>query len=87
MFTGIVEEVGTVVEAGAGTLRIRAPFVLQDAKLGDSIAINGVDLTVARIDGDTFFAHSGIYIPFPGRFFHQYHFPCIDHYRGGNCGG
>lgn len=57
MFTGIVEEVGTVVEAGAGTLCIRAPFVLQDAKLGDSIAINGVDLTVAEMRGDSFFAH------------------------------
>ena len=57
MFTGIVEEVGTVVEAGAGTLRIQAPLVLQDAKLGDSIAINGVDLTVAELAGDTFFAN------------------------------
>jgi len=57
MFTGIIEEVGEVVEAGEGTLRIRAPFVLQDAKLGDSIAVNGVDLTVASIDGDTFFAN------------------------------
>ncbi len=57
MFTGIVEEVGTVVESGAGTLRIRAPHVLSDARLGDSIAINGVDLTVAEIDGDTFFAN------------------------------
>jgi riboflavin synthase len=57
MFTGIIEEVGEVVEAGAGTLRIRAPHVLSDAKLGDSIAINGVDLTVARIVNDTFFAN------------------------------
>jgi riboflavin synthase len=57
MFTGIVEEVGTVTEAGEGTLRIRAPFVLSDAKLGDSISINGVDLTVAEIAGDTFFAN------------------------------
>lgn len=57
MFTGIVEEVGTVVEAGAGTLRIQAPLILQDAKLGDSIAINGVDLTVAELAGDTFFAN------------------------------
>ena len=38
-------------------MRIRAPFVLSDAKLGDSIAINGVDLTVAEIAGDEFFAH------------------------------
>ena len=57
MFTGIVEEVGEVVEAGAGTLRIRAPKVLADAQLGDSIAINGVDLTVAEIAADTFFAN------------------------------
>lgn len=57
MFTGIVEEVGSVVEAGAGALRIQAPLVLQDAKLGDSIAINGVDLTVAERSGDTFFAN------------------------------
>lgn len=57
MFTGIVEEVGTVMEAGEGTLRIRAPHILSDAHLGDSIAINGVDLTVAEITGDTFFAN------------------------------
>lgn len=57
MFTGIVEEVGTVVEAREGMLRIRAPHVLGDANLGDSIAINGVDLTVAEIDGDVFFAN------------------------------
>lgn len=57
MFTGIVEEMGEVIEAGGGTLRIRAPQVLADAKPGDSIAINGVDLTAAEIAGDTFFAH------------------------------
>ena len=57
MFTGIVEEVGEVVEALAGVLRIRAQRVLEDAKLGDSIAINGVDLTVAELDGGCFTAH------------------------------
>jgi riboflavin synthase len=57
MFTGIIEEVGRVVEAGDGVLRIRAPKMVSDAHLGDSIAINGVDLTVAEIDGDTFFAN------------------------------
>jgi len=57
MFTGIVEEVGEVIEAGEGTLRIRARKVLEDAKLGDSIAINGVDLTVAQMDDASFFAH------------------------------
>src|SRR5262245_58039515 len=57
MFTGIVEEVGEVVEAGGGALRIRAPQVLSDARLGDSIAINGVDLTVTEIAGETFAAN------------------------------
>lgn len=57
MFTGIVEEVGTVTEAGEGTLWIRAPKILSDSQLGDSIAINGVDLTVAEMKGDTFFAN------------------------------
>jgi riboflavin synthase len=57
MFTGIIEEVGTVIEAGEGTLRIRAPHILSDANLGDSIAINGVDLTVAEMDGESFFAN------------------------------
>lgn len=57
MFTGIIEEVGTVVEAGEGTLRIRAPHILSDSHLGDSIAINGVDLTVAEMDAEMFFAN------------------------------
>ncbi len=57
MFTGIIEEVGTVVESGEGSLWIRAPHILDDAHLGDSIAINGVDLTVAEISGDRFFAN------------------------------
>ncbi|MGD0947961.1 MAG: riboflavin synthase [Candidatus Binatia bacterium] len=57
MFTGIIEEVGEVVEAGSGVLRIRARQVIEDAKLGDSIAINGVDLTVAEREGDWFKAN------------------------------
>ena len=57
MFTGIIEEVGEVVEAGEGVLRIRARMILADGKLGDSIAINGVDLTVTEIDGDCFLAN------------------------------
>src|SRR5512139_876758 len=57
MFTGIVEEVGEVVDASAGVLRIRTHRILADAKPGDSIAINGVDLTVAELDGDCFIAN------------------------------
>ena len=57
MFTGIIEEVGEIVEASEGVLRISAPLILADAALGDSIAINGVDLTVAAIDGAAFMAN------------------------------
>jgi riboflavin synthase len=56
VFTGIVEEVGTVVDreeqGDSAVLRIRAATVLEDAKLGDSIAVNGVCLTVTAVDGD-----------------------------------
>ena len=57
MFTGIIEEVGEVTESHGGLLRIRARKLLADTKLGDSIAINGVDLTVAEIDSDCFTAN------------------------------
>ncbi len=53
MFTGIIEEVGTVREADRGRLVIACEGVLQGTNLGDSIAINGVDLTVARMDGES----------------------------------
>src|ERR1700687_2166698 len=57
MFTGIIEEVGEVVEEDAGVVRIGARMIVADTKPGDSIAINGVDLTVTAIDGDCFLAH------------------------------
>ena len=53
MFTGIVEEVGTLVareeQGDSAQLRIRARTVLEDTKLGDSIAVNGVCLTVTDV--------------------------------------
>ncbi len=51
MFTGIIEEVGTVRRSDAGTLVIECTAILEGTALGDSIAINGVDLTVAAMDG------------------------------------
>jgi riboflavin synthase len=51
MFTGIIEEMGTVLEARGGRLRIQTRVIAEDTRLGDSIAINGVDLTVSRLDG------------------------------------
>jgi riboflavin synthase len=52
MFTGIVEEVGRVVEARDGVLRIATEKIAQDTQVGDSIAINGVDLTVTDNSGE-----------------------------------
>ena len=46
MFTGLVEEVGTVHTVSAGSLRVRCKRILEDVKLGDSVAINGVCLSV-----------------------------------------
>jgi riboflavin synthase len=53
MFTGIIEETGTVREADRGNLVISCERVLHDTNLGDSIAINGVDLTVVQMDGES----------------------------------
>jgi riboflavin synthase len=46
MFTGIIEEIGRIRSLGTGSLVIGAEKVLEDVKLGDSIAVNGVCLTV-----------------------------------------
>jgi len=54
IFTGIIEEVGKVVEAERGRLRIQAQTCLEGTRLGDSIAVNGVDLTVAEMDSCSF---------------------------------
>jgi len=51
MFTGIVEEVGIVVEAQDGFVKVRGEHVRDTTRLGDSIAVDGVDLTVTRLDG------------------------------------
>jgi len=60
MFTGIVEELGTVAgiedQGDALRLTIHAQHVLADAGLGDSISVNGCCLTVAERDGDTWTA-------------------------------
>ena len=60
MFTGIVEELGRVVAnelmEQACRLTIEGVTVTSDAGLGDSIAVNGVCLTVMALDGTTFSA-------------------------------
>lgn len=58
MFTGIVEERGTVAEVTdlgrAARLSIRGPLVVGDVRPGDSIAVNGVCLTVVDHDATSF---------------------------------
>ncbi|HWO74195.1 MAG TPA: riboflavin synthase [Dehalococcoidia bacterium] len=57
MFTGIVEEVGTVRSVAPGRLVINAKRVTWGTNLGDSIAVNGCDLTAVHIDEDGFTAN------------------------------
>jgi riboflavin synthase len=60
MFTGLVEEKGTVTAldqlGDAVRLTIRGPLVTSDTAHGDSISVNGCCLTVAALDGDAFSA-------------------------------
>ncbi len=56
MFTGLVEATGTLLAVTHGErsarLTVQAPVVSEDAKLGDSIAINGCCLTVVAREGE-----------------------------------
>ncbi len=58
MFTGIIEELGTVESLHTGeesaVLRVRGPQVVTDATVGSSISVNGVCLTVVSHDRETF---------------------------------
>jgi len=58
MFTGIIEEIGTVKSLTksfpAARLSINARKILEDIKIGDSIAINGICLTVVNFDSASF---------------------------------
>ena len=60
MFTGIVEELGQVkalsLRGNSGTLTVKAKKVLEGTKIGDSIAVNGVCLTVTNIKNNEFSA-------------------------------
>jgi riboflavin synthase len=60
VFTGIVEELGELVSRrelpDAARFAIRGPLTTSDARPGDSIAVNGVCLTVVDVDGEVFTA-------------------------------
>jgi riboflavin synthase len=57
VFTGIVEEVGSVRSIAPGRLVINAKKVTWGTNLGDSIAVNGCDLTAVYLDEDGFHAN------------------------------
>jgi riboflavin synthase len=58
MFTGIVEEIGSVISldpsGGDNALSIRCKTVVEDVRLGDSINVNGVCLTVTDFTDESF---------------------------------
>ncbi len=54
MFTGIVEELGSVVSRSSQGLTLQGPKVTAGVAHGDSIAVNGVCLTVVEVEDDTF---------------------------------
>ncbi len=60
MFTGIIEEVGTVKKMQRGkdsvVLTIGATKIMEGTRIGDSIAVNGICLTVTDLHGDSFSA-------------------------------
>ncbi|MCL2368005.1 MAG: riboflavin synthase [Oscillospiraceae bacterium] len=60
MFTGIIEEIGTIVRLDRGArsaqLVISGGVIFSDLKLGDSVAVNGVCLTASAISGTQFTA-------------------------------
>ena len=61
MFTGIVEEVGRIRKIERNTvsarITIEAEKILEDVKEGDSIAVNGICLTITSFTKNTFFHH------------------------------
>jgi riboflavin synthase len=54
MFTGLIEEVGTVRTASAHRFAIRAAATAAKVAVGDSVSVNGVCLTVTDIEGEVF---------------------------------
>ncbi|WP_157148284.1 riboflavin synthase [Brachyspira pilosicoli] len=54
MFTGIVEEIGTVKSVQSKVITIEASKIFDDLHLGDSVAVNGTCLTVSSFDNKIF---------------------------------
>lgn len=59
MFTGIIEDLGRIEKLSRSSqgsrIAIRSSKITEDAGIGDSVAVNGVCLTIAQLENDTFF--------------------------------
>jgi riboflavin synthase len=64
MFTGIIEDVGTIAAIGKASgkweISVRTALAGENFREGDSIAIDGVCLTVTKLDGNTFYADASL---------------------------
>ena len=64
MFTGLIEETGSITgvrpTSTGRDLTVRAPGIVKNAAIGDSIAVNGICLTVVTKSGDSFVCHAGV---------------------------
>jgi riboflavin synthase len=53
MFTGLIEELGTVLDLGETQLKISAPQIAAGLRIGESVAVNGCCLTISAHEGDS----------------------------------
>ena len=56
MFTGIIEETGSLIKLSNGKISVACSKILEDIKIGDSISTNGICLTVTSFDSKSFHA-------------------------------
>ena len=55
MFTGFIEEIGRVTSVSSNMLAIAASTLLKEVKLGNNICVNGICLTVTKLDASSFY--------------------------------
>lgn len=56
MFTGIIEETGKILTINSSQITVECVLVLENTKIGDSIAVNGICLTVTSLSTNSFTA-------------------------------
>ncbi|MBU0700368.1 riboflavin synthase [bacterium] len=56
MFTGIIEEIGTIRQKTSCSMVIDAEIIISDLRCGDSVAVNGTCLTATKVNKDSFSA-------------------------------